>query len=157
MRQLNRYRLEGPNPLWQMYKTVSFFKVCRNFVVIELCRILPSVKWKHYLFSKCLKMQLGHHVSFAYKAMPDLMFPELIKIGDNSIIGYNATLLAHEYLTDEYRTGKITIGRNVLIGANVTVLPGVTIGDGAKVGAMTVVSKDIPANAFVCGNPMHIK
>jgi len=102
-------------------------------------------------------MQLGHHVSFAYKAMPDLMFPELIKIGDNSIIGYNATLLAHEYLTDEYRTGKITIGRNVLIGANVTVLPGVTIGDGAKVGAMTVVSKDIPANAFVYGNPMHIK
>ena len=37
--------------------------------------------------------------------MPDIMFPEKITVGDNSIIGYNTALLAHEYLIREYRLG----------------------------------------------------
>ncbi|UBH13694.1 acyltransferase [Macrococcus armenti] len=157
MRKTERFKVDGVNPLWQMYKTVSFFKVCRNFIVIELCRFLPSVKWKHVLLRKCLKMKLGRNVSFAYKAMPDLMFPEMIEIGENSVVGYNATILAHEYLIEEYRIGKVIIGSNVLIGANATILPGVTIGDGAIVGAMTVVSKDVPPGGFAFGNPMQLK
>ena len=35
--------------------------------------------------------------------MPDTMFPERITVGDNSIIGFNTTILAHEYLIEEYR------------------------------------------------------
>ena len=85
------------------------------------------------------------------------MFPELITIGKNSIIGYNATILTHEYLTDEYRIGKVDIGENTMIGANTTILPGVKIGSGVKVGAGTVVSKDVPDNALVYGNPMIIR
>ena len=57
--------------------------------------------------------------------MPDIMFPEKITVGDNSIIGYNTTLLAHEYLIREYRLGEIVIGNEVMIGANTTILPGV--------------------------------
>ena len=56
--------------------------------------------------------------------MPDIMFPEKITVGENSIIGYNTTLLAHEYLIREYRLGEIVIGNEVMIGANVTILPG---------------------------------
>ena len=41
--------------------------------------------------------------------MPDIMFPEKITVGENSIIGYNTTLLAHEYLIREYRLGEIVI------------------------------------------------
>ena len=55
--------------------------------------------------------------------MPDIMFPEKITVGDNSIIGYNTTLLAHEYLIREYRLGEIVIGNEVMIGANTTILP----------------------------------
>ena len=55
--------------------------------------------------------------------MPDIMFPEKITVGENSIIGYNTTLLAHEYLIREYRLGEIVIGNEVMIGANVTILP----------------------------------
>ena len=43
-----------------------------------------------------------------------------------------------------------------MIGANTTILPGVTIGDGAVVSAGTLVHKDVPAGAFVGGNPMRI-
>ncbi|WP_368784325.1 acyltransferase [Acinetobacter baumannii] len=48
------------------------------------------------------------------------------------------------------------MGSRVMIGANSTVLPGVTIGDGAVVSAATLVNADVPAGAFVGGNPMRI-
>ena len=43
------------------------------------------------------------------------------------------------------------------IGANATILPGVVIGRNAMVGAGAVVTKDVPANAIVVGNPAYIK
>ncbi|MCK5698777.1 MAG: acyltransferase, partial [Candidatus Aenigmarchaeota archaeon] len=84
-----------------------------------------------------------------------IFFPELIEIGENCIIGYNATVLAHEFLIDEYRTGRVKIGDNVLIGANTTVLAGVMIGDNAQVSAMTLVNKDVLKNAKVGGVPLR--
>lgn len=84
------------------------------------------------------------------------MFPEKITVGENSIIGYNTTLLAHEYLIREYRLGEIVIGNEVMIGANTTILPGVKIGDGAIVSAGTLVHRDVPSGAFVAGNPMRV-
>lgn len=59
-------------------------------------------------------------------------------------------------MIDEYRIGDVVIGENVLIGANTTILPGVKIGDGAIVSAATLVNRDIPAGAFVGGNPVKI-
>lgn len=46
-----------------------------------------------------------------------------------------------------------TIKRGAQIGVNVTILPHVTIGEGAIVGSGSVVSKDVPANTVVYGNP----
>lgn len=82
-------------------------------------------------------------------------FPEKISIGENTVIGYNTTILAHEYLIKEYRLGEVIIGENVMIGANTTILPGVTIGDGATVAAGSVVHKDVAAGSFVGGNPLR--
>lgn len=90
-----------------------------------------------------LRMEVGQETAVALMVMMDTMFPELIKIGKNSVIGYNTTILAHEYLVEEYRLGEVRIGDRVLIGANSTILPGVTIGDGAIVAAGTVVHKDV--------------
>ncbi|WP_265101884.1 DapH/DapD/GlmU-related protein, partial [Vibrio owensii] len=44
----------------------------------------------------------------------------------------------------------------VWIGANVVVLPGVSIGFGAVVGAGSVVTKDVPENTVVVGNPARV-
>lgn len=51
---------------------------------------------------------------------------------------------------------KICIKKGASIGANSTILPGVTIGENAMVGAGSVVTKDIPPNAVVMGNPAKI-
>jgi len=117
---------------------------------------MPFMSLKNWFYRTFLRMEIGPYSSLAFMVMVDIMFPEKIKIGRNCIIGYNTTILAHEYLIDEYRLGNVEIGNEVMIGANSLVLPGVKIGDRAVVAAGTVVHKDVPEGSFVGGNPMKI-
>ncbi|MCY8231457.1 acyltransferase [Priestia endophytica] len=156
MRKLECYEVNDENALWNMYKTVSFWKVVKNFIVIQLARYMPFLKVKNWLYRTFLRMNIGEKTSFALMAMVDVMFPERISVGRNSIIGYNTTILTHEYLIKEYRLGDVEIGSEVMIGANTTILPGVTIGDGAIVAAGTVVHRNVAPGTFVGGNPMNV-
>lgn len=52
---------------------------------------------------------------------------------------------------------KTVIAEGASIGANATILPGIKIGKNALVGAGAVVTKDVPENAIVIGNPAFIK
>ncbi|QOV13238.1 acyltransferase [Viridibacillus arvi] len=156
MRKTERYPVEGASSLWQIYKTVSFWKVAKTFIVIQMARYTPFLSMKNWLYRTFLKMKIGDKTAFALMVMPDTMFPERIQVGSNTIIGYNTTILAHEYLIEEYRLGDVIIGDRVMIGANSTILPGVNIGDDAIVSAATLVNRDVPAGAFVGGNPMQI-
>ncbi|MBD8004575.1 acyltransferase [Bacillus norwichensis] len=156
MRRTERFPVEGANSLWHIYKTVPFWKVMRNFIIIQAARYTPFLTVKNWMYRVFLNMSVGEKTSFALMVMPDIMFPEKISVGTNTVIGYNTTILAHEYLIKEYRLGPVVIGNDVLIGANTTILPGIEIGDEAVVSACTLVHKDVPAGAFVGGNPMKI-
>jgi acetyltransferase-like isoleucine patch superfamily enzyme len=142
------------NSLVLWHQTVAPWKVLRNGFCILLARHSPSLAFKRWLYRR-IGMQVGRHVSFAWQVTPDLFFPELIQVGDNSIIGYNTTILAHEYLLNEWRTGPVVIGAHVTIGANCTILPGVIIGAGATVSAMSLVNKDVPPGGKVGGVPIQ--
>lgn len=156
MRKTTRYPVQGPNSLWHVYKTVPFWKVVKNFIVIQLARYTPFLGLKNWLYRTFLGMEVGKQTSFALMVMLDVMFPEKISVGRNTVIGYNTTILAHEYLIKEYRLGEVVIGDEVMIGANSTIMPGITIGDGAIVSAGTLVHKDVPPGSFVGGNPMQV-
>lgn len=90
----------------------------------------------------------------------DSSFPYLIQIGDNVTFSTNVTILAHDaslkMLCGLCKIGKVVIGNNVFIGANSCVLPGVEIGDNVVVGACSVVTKNIPNDVVVAGNPARI-
>lgn len=156
MRKTERFPVKNSNSLWQIYRTVSFWKVVKNFIIIQITRYTPFLSVKNWLYRVFLRMKVGKQTSFALMAMPDVMFPEKITVGDNSIIGYNTTILTHEYLIEEYRIGEVIIGNEVMIGANTTILPGVTIGDQAIISAGTLVHKDVLPGTFVGGNPMKL-
>jgi len=157
MRNFERFPSPGDkNALWYWHRTVHPLKAVKNFAVIQLCRYLPSLALKNFFYRRLLGMRVGKNVSVGLMVMVDIFFPELVSIGENSIIGYNSTLLGHEYLLREYRKGLVEIGSNVLIGANTTVLPGVKIGDNAVVCAGSLVNKDIPPNSYAGGVPVRI-
>ena len=136
---------------WASFKNP--LTVVRNFIIIEFCKYAPSMAVKRVLL-RLTGMKIGRYTSIALGVQFDIFFPENIEIGDNTIIGYRATILAHEFLVNGLKKGPVKIGSNVLVGANSTVLAGVQIGDGATVSAMSLVNKDVPAENFVGGVPI---
>lgn len=86
--------------------------------------------------------------------------PWLVRIGDHVCISNDVTFVNHNLnwpFQDKYESltafGKIEIRDNSQIGVNVTILPNVTIGPNAIVGAGSVVTRDVPPNTVVAGNP----
>lgn len=87
-----------------------------------------------------------------------------VNIGDNTLIGPNThiytachSLDSKERLKDVEFGKPVTIGKNVWIGGNCTILPGVSIGSNSIIGAGSVVTKDVPNNVVVAGNPARVK
>ena len=156
MRNYRSYPVKGENSMQKWTRVAHPVKVMKNFAVIQLGRYCPSLTVKRWLYRTFLGMRIGAKTSIGLMAMVDIFLPELIAIGEDSIIGYNCTILTHEYLPREYRIGPVEIGSGVLIGANTTILPGVKIGDNAMVAACSLVNRDIPANSVVGGVPIKI-
>lgn len=81
-----------------------------------------------------------------------------IRIGNDCLIGHNATLCTINHAQDPMHRADMTfapivIEDKVWIGANVTILQGVTIGEGAIVAAGAVVNKDVAPRTVVGGIP----
>lgn len=85
-----------------------------------------------------------------------------LDIGDDVMIGPNVSIITtgHPLEPSQRRTttiGKpIVIERNVWIAAGATIIGGVTVGENAVVAAGAVVTKDVPPNTLVGGNPARV-
>lgn len=153
-RRVTVQRVEpGKNAMHYWPRLAGRWRPVWNVMVITIGRWMPFIELKNALYRRGLGMKIGRGASLGFMAMVDIFLPHLITIGENSLIGYNTTILCHEFLVDEYRVGPVVIGRDVMVGANCTILPGVTIGDGAVVSAHSLVNADVPPGARVGGVP----
>ncbi|MGQ3329362.1 acyltransferase [Halorubrum sp. FL23] len=154
--RLERHATGGArNSLWSWPDAKSPLAVVRNYVVIVLARICPSLRLKNWLLRR-IGVTVGAGVSWGLESTPDVFWPERIAVGDDAIIGYDATLLCHEFLQDEYRLGDVAVEEGAMIGAGAVVLPGVTIGEGARVAANSLVADDVPPRTTVAGVPAEV-
>jgi maltose O-acetyltransferase len=87
-----------------------------------------------------------------------------VDIGSGTQIGPAVQLLTADHPRDAAarETGAefgrpILIGRNVWIGGAAIILPGVSVGDNAVIGAGAVVTRDVPPDSTVVGNPARQK
>ena len=90
----------------------------------------------------------------------DKLYPRGIHIGENTLVAGGVTILSHDhckrignnqpFLMDTF------IGKNCFIAVGAIILPGVKIGDEVIVGSGAVVTKDVPSNTVVAGNPARI-
>ena len=92
---------------------------------------------------------------------------EGVTIEDNVFIGHGVTFVNDTYpratasegrlqTEEDWNVEPTVIKKGASIGSGATILPNIRIGENAIVGAGSVVTKDVPANAIVAGNPARV-
>lgn len=106
-------------------------------------------------------IEVGEHFFANFDAV--LLDVCKITIGDHCLLGPNVHIYTagHPLNPEERQTGiefgkPVTIGHHVWIGGGAIINPGVKIGDHAVIASGSVVTKDVPSNVIVGGNPAKI-
>lgn len=112
------------------------------------------IEIRYLYFTKLFGMNFKRNVRISLKAHLDKTNPKGIHIGNGSYVAAGAFILTHDFSRDIHKN--TYIGENCFIGINSIILPGIKIGNSVIVGSGSVVTKDIPSNCIVAGNPAKI-
>lgn len=109
---------------------------------------------KRWYYTKFFKMNLSSSCRFSLKVNFDKTNPKGIFIGDETYVAFGTVILTHDMSREFHANTKI--GKKCFIGANALIMPGVEIGNECIVGAGSVVTKSVPSNTIVAGNPARV-
>jgi acetyltransferase-like isoleucine patch superfamily enzyme len=117
------------------------------------------IVWRYRIFG----VQIGQNVFISHKAKIDTSYRDCIVIGDNVYITWGATISCHDHsvyrhtpFSEDDGRGGVTLENNVFVGANAIILRNVRVGENSVISAGAIVTKDVPPNVIVAGNPARI-
>src|ERR1700676_3735168 len=130
-----------------------------NFINLYGCEIGDETK-----IGAFVEVQKNARVGRRCKISSHTFVCEGVDIQDNVFIGHNVAFINDSYprattpgggLQSEadWKVEKTVVRKGASIGSGSTILSNLTVGENAIVGAGSVVTKDVPANAIVAGNP----
>jgi acetyltransferase-like isoleucine patch superfamily enzyme len=133
-----------------------------NFINLYGCEIGDETK-----IGAFVEIQKNASVGRRCKISSHTFICEGVELEDNVFVGHSVTFINDSYprattasgeLQSEadWRVEKTLVKKGASIGSGSTILCGVTIGENAIVGAGSVVTKDVPPNAIVAGNPAKV-
>jgi UDP-2-acetamido-3-amino-2,3-dideoxy-glucuronate N-acetyltransferase len=133
-----------------------------NFVNLYGCEIGDNSKVGCFV-----EIQKGAKIGNNCKISSHTFICEGVTIENDVFIGHNVTFINDVYPRSTSGEGKLQteddwtciptlIKKSASIGSSVTLLCGITVGENAIVGAGSVVTKDVPANTIVAGNPARV-
>jgi len=133
--------------------------------MLFLKKILRKIKTKignlarffYYFYLKKMGVKIGTGTMISIGAKIDVGSGSVV-IGNKCTITHGTVVLSHDAGAARMKKHAksictTTIENNVFIGVNCVILPGITIGENSIIGAGTVVTKSVPRNSVVVGNP----
>jgi len=133
-----------------------------GFANLYGCEIGDEVK-----IGTFVEIQKGVKVGKRCKISSHSFLCEGVMLEDEVFIGHNVTFINDPYprattaggalqTEKDWKCVPTLVKKGASIGSSATVLCGITIGEGAVVGAGSVVTKDVPPNTVVAGNPARV-
>jgi UDP-2-acetamido-3-amino-2,3-dideoxy-glucuronate N-acetyltransferase len=133
-----------------------------NFVNLYGCEIGENTK-----IATFVEIQKGAKIGKNCKISSHTFICEGVTIEDNVFVGHNVTFINDLFprattedgtlqTDDDWVCVPTLIKRGSSIGSSATLLCGITVGENAIIGAGSVVTKDVPPNTIVAGNPARI-
>lgn len=122
-------------------------------VLVRIRNSLLSVRT--WYFRTVYGMNIAKDVRLSFKSRIDKTNPKGLTIGEKTMVTFDAIILSHDYASRRH-AAKTVIGSYCFIGCGSIVMPNVTIGDHVIVAAGSVVTKDVPSNTIVAGNPAKV-
>jgi acetyltransferase-like isoleucine patch superfamily enzyme len=133
-----------------------------NFVNLYGCEVGDETR-----IGAFVEIQKNARVGRRCKVSSHTFICEGVVIEDNVFVGHGVTFINDTYPRSttadgvlqgekDWRVEKTLVKRGASIGSGSTILSQVTIGENAIVGAGSVVTRDVPANVIVAGNPAKV-
>lgn len=109
---------------------------------------------RYLILTKVYGMKIAKSARISWVGVLDKANPQGVNIGEESYIASGAIIFAHDFSRGFH--SNTYIGKQCFIGANAIIMCGIKIGDNVIVGSGAVVTRDVPSNCIVAGNPARI-